>query len=68
MKKYSYILSALFFIAAMACTEKEPVMTTPEEGEGTVTFDMEVTIPESAILTRAACGDNPLRLSVAVDI
>ena len=59
MKKYSYILSALFFIAAMACTEKEPVMTTPEEGEGTVTFDMEVTIPESAILTRAACGDNP---------
>ena len=59
MKKYSYILSALFFIAAMACTEKEPVMTTLEEGEGTVTFDMEVTIPESAILTRAACGDNP---------
>ena len=60
MKKYSYFFSALFLIAAMACTEKEPVVTTPEEGEGTVTFDMEVTIPESAILTRAACDDKPI--------
>jgi len=60
MKKFSYIFSALFLVAAMACTEKEPVMTTPEEGEGTVTFDMEVTIPEVAIQTRGACADNPV--------
>lgn len=59
MKKYSYFFSTLFLMAAIACTEKESVVTTPEEGEGTVTFDMEVTIPESAIITRADCGDNP---------
>ena len=60
MKKYSYFFSALYLIAAMSCSEKEPVLTSPGEAEGTVTFDMEVTIPESAILTRAACGDNPI--------
>lgn len=57
MKKYLYIFT-LALVAAVSCNEKESPVN--KDIPGTVTFEMQVTVPETIVTTRANCASDPL--------
>ena len=58
MKKVLYVVSLLALVAAVSCNENESPIT--QDIPGTVTFEMQVTIPETVVSTRANCASDPL--------
>ena len=58
MKNLYTIVTLLALIAAASCTKKESPVT--NDIPGTVTFEMDVKIPETIVSTRANAADDPL--------
>ena len=58
MKKVLYFVSLLALVVAVSCNEKESPIT--QDNPGTVTFEMQVKIPETVVSTRANCASDPL--------
>ena len=58
MKKVLYFVSLLALVATVSCNEKESPIT--QDRPGTVTFEMNVKIPETIVSTRANADSNPL--------
>ena len=58
MKKVLYFVSLLALVATVSCNEKESPIT--QDKPGTVTFEMNVKIPETIVTTRANAESDPI--------
>ena len=58
MKKLFNIVALLSLVAVVSCNEKESPVT--NDIPGTVTFEMDVKIPQTIVSTRADAGSDPI--------
>ena len=58
MKKIINILTLLTLVAAVSCNEKELLLT--DNNPGYVTFEMNVKVPETVVVTKGDCNNNPI--------
>lgn len=58
MKKFFYFVSLLALVATVSCNEKESPIA--KDNPGTVTFKMNVSVPETIVTTRANCASDPI--------
>ena len=58
MKKLYTIVTLLALAAVVSCSKKESPVT--NDMPGTVTFEMDVKIPESVVTTRADAASDPI--------